>query len=564
MKTIFTFLITILFLSVNIYGQELKFSSVSSTELDKDVRKNGMYAGTIVGDGKDISVYYFLNTKKDGVRMMDYKFGNDLNFQSSADKTIDSETAKKDFIWYVSQEDVEKKATGSERFLKASATFGGGMKISFGKIVKYYTLGIFTDWEFEEEEKIKPKTDEIWRIMPSGYKTTSDYNAMETAYGFSEDLEKYGNPLLAPADARLIAAGTITEKVKLKNPPPTNGNRVAVLAIDAENFDESNYEVYILPYSANTMGSGLGQDDNLTVLFAPLNAPSTVKAHKHLLWKDRKNHFTLMRFSDDLQLVDSVSFLSDLMWGEFEIFNGYGSTFVAGLGKAGFDGWARNGGIQVKKIDGIQITKVKDGKLLYSTMWTDDDLEQKLVVPAGEKNKLSISNISNDIHEIFPLPNGDDFVIGRSEEDSYALQIRPDGTLRAYYKIDKMDAKKNGQYNYQVMVKGDFICWVLNEQPYELTNETHVKVKSSSSTMGAVRTTTTTTTVDRLNEVFVCSQIVKINMKTQEMSNAVKIDGNDFYPQGSYPALFKENAIYFTGRDKGPKGKNIYLARIDI
>ena len=69
-----------------------------------------------------------------------------------------------------------------------------------------------------------------------------------------------------------------------------------------------------------------------------------------------------MRFTDDRKLVDSVSFHSKLMWGDYQILNGQGSSFVLGKGNAKFDGWYR--GLGYKKLDGIQVTKIKDGKMI--------------------------------------------------------------------------------------------------------------------------------------------------------------------------------------------------------
>lgn len=558
MKTQITLLILI-FLSILVFGQELKISSESSTKLDKDVIKDGKYAGTYLNSGR-ADVLYFMSSDEQGLKMFDYTFDNNTQFENFNDLLVSSEDAEKDYAWYLPKEKIEKMATGKERFLLAGAAFGSGMKIEFGTIKKNYQLGNFTDWSFEEDGKLKPKTDEIWRILPSGYKTTSDYDKLNTAYGFSQDLQKFGFPLLAPASATLLAAGVINEKVSIKNPPPTNGNRVAVLTINGEDFDKTEFDTYILPYSALVMASGLGQNDELSVLFAPLNAPSTVKEHHKYRWKDRQNYFTLMRFSDDRELTDSVSFLSKLMWGKFQVFNTNGASLITGLGKADFDGWARNADmIGLKKIDGVQVTKMKDDKLLYSVFWNEDELEEKLVVSEGVKMRYSLASQNNVIKEIIHLPNGDDLVLGQSLEETYALQVSAQGVLKAFYRIMRIDEKNSAVYNYQVMMKGDDMFLVLNEQPFELTNATQVNTSFSK----GYHSSTKTTTVKRLNEVFVQSQLIKIDTKNLKMSNALIIDGKDYYSMGSFPALFTQSAIYFTGR-QGPKGKTLHLLRVDI
>jgi hypothetical protein len=521
--------------------------------MDKDVRKEGRYAGTLL-NGDQVNVYYFLSSKKEGVQLIDYTFSNSLAFKSAEDKFVSSEDALKEFAWYLPKEKVDKTAPANEKYIFASAAFGSGMKIEFGTIKKNYFKGIYTDMTFEAEEKLKPKTGEIWRLMPSGYKTTSDIDAMSTSNGFYKEMQKYGNPLLAPASSPLLAVGVITEKVSVKNPPKTHANRVAILALDGNNFDDSKYNIYELPFAATTICSGLGQDDDLTVLFAPLNAPTTYGPNKHFVWKDNKDHFTLMRFNDNYELVDSVSFTSKLMWGNFQILNGQGSTFISGFGKADFDGWAR--AYQAKKLDAMQITRVKDGEVLYSKFFTEDQLAEKLIAPEGEKAKYSLSLVGNTFKEVIPLPNGDDFIFGQSLEESYALQVSPNGDLKAFYRISRIDQKASAIYNYQLMFKGDKMYLVLNEQPFEFSNETN-KVTSYSK-YGS------TTTVTKLNEVFVQSQLVRINTDTQKMSNALVMDGKEFYPMGSFPSLFTKDAIYFTGREKGPGGKALYVGRVDI
>ena len=60
------------------------------------------------------------------------------------------------------------------------------------------------------------------------------------------------------------------------------------------------------------------------------------------------------------------------------------------------------------------------------------------------------------------------------------------------------------------------------------------------------------------------SYIYKINTNSTSVSNKISLDGKDFYTMGSFPAMFTEDAVYFSGRDKGPKGKNIFVTKIDI
>ncbi len=556
MKTIKNISYVLLLVGTSIIAQDLKITKRASVELTKS-SKSGSYGGTfIVGDA--IKVIYVSSTKKEGAQVEQY----DLSFAGEAssveDKFIDKDEASEKFPWYMPKEEVEKISSSDGKWLQAGRAFGSGMKLKRGRMIKHYTLGVYVGMSFKEEESIKPKAGDIWRITPGGFKSLSDIDALSTEYGFYRDLEKYANPLFMPADATLIASGVITEKVRLTKDQEFVSNRIAVLAMNGMNFDDMEYDIYHLPYTALTVASGLGQDDNLCSLFAPLNGPTTIKSLKHLLWKDKKDHFTLMRFNDQRKLVDSVSFKSKMLWGDYQIVNGQESTFVLGRGKKDFDGWYRN--FQLKKITAFQVAKVKDGEIQYLSLFTEEELVSKLVGAKDVKTKFKITAFYNNFEEVMDLPNGDSMVIGHNYLESYALQISPTGDLKAFYLLPVGKDGKLGIQNYQYMFKGDDLIWVINLQPLEFSTDAKVSIKSS--TIGNVKTTRTTVT--KLNEVFLVSMVYRINTNEYKMSNTIALDGSEFYPMGSFPAMFTDNAIYFTGREKGPKGKVIHTVRIDL
>lgn len=548
MKTLKNISYVLLLIGTSIIAQDLKISKRASVELTKS-SKSGIYGGTMIY-GDNAKVIYAISNKKEGAQIVQYDLSLAGEASSVEDKFIDKEQASKDFPWYMPKDEVEKISSSDGEWIQAGRAFGSGMKISRGRMIKEYKLGVYTGMRFEKEESIKPKTGDIWRITPGGFKSLSDIDAMATEYGFYSDLQKYGNPLFMPADANLLAAGVITEKVRLTNDQEFAANRVAVLKMNGMKFDEMEYDIYQLPYTALTVASGLGQDDNLCSLFAPLNGPTTIKSLKHLLWKDKKDHFTLMRFNDQRKLMDSISFKSKMLWGEYQIINGQESTFVLGRGKEGFDGWYRN--FQLKKIEAFQIAKVKDGKMQYLSFFTEEELINKLVGASDEKTKFKVNAFYNNFDEVVNLPNGDGLVIGHNYLEAYAMQISSKGELKAFYLLPVGKEGKLGIQNYQYKMMGDDLIFVINLQPTEFSTEARVS------------STKTTTTVRKLNEVFLVSMVYRINTNEHKMSNSLALDGSEFYPMGSFPAMFTDNAVYFTGREKGPKGKNIHVVRVDL
>ena len=103
-----------------------------------------------------------------------------------------------------------------------------------------------------------------------------------------------------------------------------------------------------------------------------------------------------------------------------------------------------------------------------------------------------------------------------------------------------------------------------NLQPVEFSTDAKVETNSVKFGGAGVTTTITTTTVKKLNEVFMQSMVYRINLTQTKMSNALALDGKEFYTMGSFPAMFTQDAIYFTGREKGPKGKIIHVARVEL
>lgn len=550
-----------------IVGQELEFAQISDTELSKAAQKEGTYAGTFVNNGA-VDVLYVTNSKKEGKKIDHYSFNENLTLDKLFNNDFDKEVSEKDYAWYIPKKKVETLSPTGSKWLKTGRTFGGGMKFWMGTMKKNYRLGIFTDMTFEEEKELKVKTGDVWRLYTSGYKSTTNFDAVEATSGFSYQLKTYGENILVPANEPFIAAGVIQEKVKIGKPTLYAANRIAVMSVSGEKFENPDYNIYIHPYSAMTMATGLGQDNNLCCVFAPLNAPTKGVGGSldYLYWKDKKDVFSMYRFSDEYELIDSVSFKSKLLWGHFEVARGHaeGASFIIGNGKEDFDGWPRNAGIQVKKVDCFQFTKIKDGKENYTIMIKADDLENRMIGPKGEKVKLELPPNKIKTEEVVPLTNGDDLIIMRSPFSTLLFQLSSKGELKAFYNIPAVSSKDNKVYNHQAVIKGDNLFLVLNEQPHEFTNETQVNTESTTVKGAYVTTTYTTTTVKRLNQVFLVSQLVRINTNDLSVSNTLKMNDKSFYTMGSYPAYITQDAIYFTGNDKGPGGKKLYIARVDL
>ena len=505
----------LILLTNSLFSQDLVISKSATADLTKTTRKGMLYGGTLI-KGDEAKVFYVSSTKEEGAQVEEYILNLSGGSGSVEDKFIKTEEAQTQLPWFIPKSRVEKLAPVNGKWLKAGSAFGSGMKLWRGSIKKQYTLGIYTGMQFIEEESIKPKTGDIWRITPGGYKSLSDLNALATENGFYRDLQYYGNPLLMPATSTLLAAGVITEKISLKKNQKYAANRVAVLTMNGMNFDDMEYEIYTLPYTALTVGSGLGQDWNLCSVFAPLNGPTNVKSLKHLYGKDRKDQFTYMRFSDDRKLVDTTTFTSKMMWGQYQVLNGQESTFIFGIGNADFEGWFR--GLEYKKVTGIQVTKIRDGELIYNKMFNDDELKSKIVTAGGKNTKFSIEKKHNYIHEVIDLPDGDALIIGQTPMEIYMLQLSSSGDLKAFYLLPLGKRDKIPVMSYQYMMKDGELILVVNLQPIEFRTNAQVERKTNNLGSGS---SITTTTVKKLNEVFMQSMVYRITPASPKISNAL-------------------------------------------
>jgi hypothetical protein len=189
-------------------------------------------------------------------------------------------------------------------------------------------------------------------------------------------------------------------------------------------------------------------------------------------------------------------------------------------------------------------------------------MENKLVGPAGEKVKLDWYVFESSFKEVITMPNSDVIIVGTSPQQSYALHLSANGELRALYYVPMMGKWEDTMnWSYQTMVRGDELILVANQRPRAFSTEAKVSTSTTGLSGGG---SITTTTVKKLNEVFLQSQVVRINAANATMSNALQLDGKDWYPMGSFPAMFTADAIFFTGREKGPSGKVIHVARVDL
>jgi hypothetical protein len=190
-------------------------------------------------------------------------------------------------------------------------------------------------------------------------------------------------------------------------------------------------------------------------------------------------------------------------------------------------------------------------------------IEENLVAPDGAKAKFKMEPY-NYFDEIIDLPNGDALIMAHNYLQLYGLQLSPQGAFKAMYIMEVGEDEKVGFKNYQYAFKDGDMILVANSQPLEFS--TAAKVETSITTDKGYYFTTTTkrTTVRKLNEVFMQSNVYRLNPVEMSLSAPLELNGKEFYTMGSFPAMFVNDSLYFSGRSKGPKGKEIFVVKVDL
>lgn len=424
--------------------------------------------------------------------------------------------------------------------------------------------------EYEEKEKIKLKTDDIWKTTVIGCRSILPYKTMKLIapngkaikYEFKED----GRTATAPVSGTIQIAGVVVEKVSIKDPPPYNNNRLIIFKASGKSLDDVETNIHIMPHAMQPVGSGVNSRGNFVALVMPVNAPSTVSEQRKWVASDSER-MKLFAYEIDAnnQVVNESVLQSPIGNVNYQLIHNRNSDFILGVGNSKSKNWRMfyNG----QDMNAVVIAKLDDkGNITNQHFYEDKDFDSKVEVAGGGKIKTKFVN-GPVFDAVLTLDNGNLFVFGNCDHYHHGLLIAANGELIKYLIFPHEDLTKNAMYTYQVEKRGDKVYVVLADQPHELTNavQTSTSSHSNSYVAGGYRVTTKTTTTKTTQrfEIYHVSSLFAIDGNTGKTS-ATKIHDvyKNFNSLGNMPALFTNNGIYFAGRPKADKGKQVAMVKL--
>ena len=524
-----------------------------TSELTKNDVK-GRYFGTYVTDDGSSTVFYA--SEKGGFNA--YIFDNKGEFSKvSSGAEADQEYSTLQGAEYT-MGDYQDMPVYKGDMIVGSASWTGKLKILKGPLYLNASEKFVYGPGFEEKESFKPKVNDTWNTKRIGYRAYApDPKVRLEKSGKKGSFEFLlsGPYVFAPDNGSIQAAGVITEKVSIKNPPETNGNRIAIFSIPGSDPDNVQENIITLPYAMQAIGVGITANNDFAVMVMPLNAPSTYKPHKKLVAPEgKRNRLYVARFDQENNLRDTLSIPSTSMVVDFQYHNDGINDFIIGMGTDKDKNWRWHfAGMELNRIQFIKLGD--DGKVLYHKTYDEEEIESKLMIPGAKKNSHKMKFPEEPVFTQFEtLANGNHFMYGELHGYGHAMLVDKNGNLIHYYLITHADLEKNRKWGSEFHTRGNKIYMSLSDQPSGLSNETQTDVTYTAYTK--------ITTTKQMFEIFHVTQLFVFNgdngdVKQQWLGDA----GKEWYTCGNTPVMFLEDAMYVTGRSKGPKGKEIFVSK---
>lgn len=561
MKKINYFFILLGFLSISLFQLPAQVKS-GKTKLDKESEK-GSFGGIFPLESGNVALFYM---HKAG--MSAYEFNPDASHAKTHQKNAAVDLLNKTYDTDRNSTAVNMKEFTSMEVMFVGSSWGA-LKLQKGVFGLKSDDNFIYGYDYKKIEDRKLKAEDTWRttvignraIIPDDLKVVKfkGQNGRHMSYTFAP----VGVAAMAPISGYIQSAGVITEKISIREPSSNHFNRLVVFKVGGESLDESS-NIHIMPYAMQGVGSGISVKGNFIALTMPLNAPSNVKAQKDLLAPEEdRNNLYIYEIDANNQVVSEAMHKSDLRTVNFQTVATDDKTIVIGTGAAG-KGWRMFYGGQTA-LSGVTYAVLNaDGKLITTKTYLDKDFAAKFELAGSGKAKLQKFTGGPNFYQAKTLENGNVFILGKSDGFHHGILLSAGHELIKYYVFPHADVTKNNYHTHQLKVKGNQIYLVNSDQPHELSNAVQESTSSSSRTSGNLKITTTTTTKQQIFEIYHLTQLFVIDGVSGKSELKLLSDiQKSFNSMGDTPALFTSDAIYFPGRIKAPKGKELSLIRID-
>jgi hypothetical protein len=538
--------------------------------MSKDAAK-GMYGGTYKLSNGNIAVFY--QSPKGGV--FAYEFDANARFlKEHQDEAAVNALFEQATTENTSQAHREAKEVSNVDVLFTTRKLGGGLQLKTANIYLNSDKKFVYGFEIAEKDKKKLKAEDTWKTLEIGSRAAVPENMQHLKFKAKNgrylnfDFNKSESLVMAPAAGYIQTAGIIVEKVNIRNPSPYANNRLFIMKVGGQPYTEAS-NIHIMPYAMQPVGVGTSSKGNFIALTMPVQGFSTVKEQNKLYApSEDRNKLYIFEIDSENKVVHETAFPSELRTVNYQALPLKNHTLLIGTGTGGKNWRMMYNG---QKMTGLTLALLDEqGKVVSSKTYEDKELMSRSEVAGTGANKFHMKFTGGpDFYRAETLENGNVFVLGKSDGLHHGILLSADGTLIRYYLFESADLTKHREYGNRLEVKGNKIYFVKTDQPNALSNEVQSKTNSSSSTtyMGggyALKTTTTTTRTSQRFEVFHISQLFTIDGTSGACSRVWLGDViKGFHTLGDFPALFTDEGIYFPGRPKADKGREIGLVKFN-
>ncbi len=553
--------------AISVLALNNSFAQIKSGigEMDKSM-KGGVYTGTYKLQNGNIAVFYQNNDE-----LRAYEYDGNASFLGARDNA-----AAEGLLKLLSDENTAPvqaaKVIGYDGRLPIlyAASSWGSLKLVSADLSLNSDGKFIHGFQFDEKDTKKLKLEDTWRTAFYGARTIIPDDLKKVDFKANNgkttqfDFTKPSSVPVIPASAYLQTAGVIVEKVSIKDPSPYNQNRLVIFKIGGNNAEESS-NVHIMPYAMQSLGVGTTANGNMLVMGMPLNAPSTVKEQKQLVAPEEdRNNLYLYQVDENNNIVAEGIMKSDLRTVNYQSIVAGDKTLIIGSGAEGKN-W-RSAYMGQTSLDGLTIAFLDEKNNISSKRtYLDKDFKDKISVVGTGSNKFNMKFTGGPYFfraEI--LDNKNIFLYGASDGLNHGMLLSPDGELIKYYIMPHEDLSQHLVYTYQLETRGDKIYIIQSDQPMALSNEVKTNTSSSSYVAGGYKVTNTTTSKSQLFEIFHLSQLITIDGTSGADTRIwLNEEMKNFHTLGNTPALFTDEGIYFPGRIKANKGKEIVLMKVD-
>lgn len=510
MKKTISFVVLALFLIASSYAQKLSLKE-NEVELTKDAQKaskkgelsyGGSYWNT---DQSEMYSFYLYQPKKSPMMMDVAVFDSEGNYKELRTEEF-SPNSLSAYNLEVAEEISNNGGSlaGKKVGYFKRPTFPGKPKLNIGYFENRYTNGLWTGYEFEEEEdmKIGPKFWPFFTVALGGDQEGNDNYKLAKVNKWGRLFQ--GNRTYISLDERAVIGG---QKAEMKDGKAS----IFYLGIfnmatkEWESSQDINMGAEILP---GLWAYHRDDDGNIHCLVG-------TKEGFYVLQVDREGN---LLYNVPLSIPSKGNGKA-----EYFTFKSNGKTlYVAGAHYSS----NQNGGDPA-----IGISKVENGKEVAYMNASNEELSRQLKIADGSKVKFNKERFFS-LDRLEEIPSG--YILffssvnrGTSVND-YAAQFSKDGKLEACYAseaIEVASSRKGGAGNGGhvkpiVALKGNKLYWLSRNIPEDL--QKGVYFDTDYEDLGYFSKTTVTTM--RNDETYQKGSLVVLDLDNKTISNQIMLD----------------------------------------